>query len=285
MKVGIFLSTCSLNGVNILKKFYKGIKKTGDIPLFLDNLEKDVDIAVVWSVLWTKPEREKIYNFYSNLSIPIIVVEVGGILRNKSWRIGINNINNEGLFPFKKESRWYKFNKKIKDYNLSGNKIIICGQNEYSKNWPKNLTTENWVNNIVFEIKKYTDKKIYFSCHPRFKPKFENIKNFEIITPKFVKNSDDTNLDELLEDCCLLINYNSNSGLQGVFNGVNVFVDKSSLCFDVSIEKLENINNLKAIERKDWLEKISYTEWFEDEIEEGIPYILIKETIKNKLNK
>lgn len=278
MRVGLFKSTCARNGFKIMDLFYEGIARSGDKPVFLDDLSPDVDVSVIWSVLFTNEERKKIYEFYNKLKKKIIVLEVGGIMRNFTWRIGVNNINGEGKFPFlKNKSRWNLFNKKIKEYSLSGNKILICGQNEFSMNWPKNLTTESWVKKIIFELKKYTDKKIVFSYHPRFFVKFKEKLDCEIVFPRFKGNYDEYNLEDMLDDCCLLINHNSNSAMEAVFNGINVFVDRTSLCYDVSIKSLSNINNLKEVDRTEWLEKISYTEWFEDEIREGIPYLLLKE--------
>lgn len=277
MKVGLFKSTCAKNGLRIMDLFYEGISRVGDKPVFLDDLSSDIDVSVIWSVLFTNKERKKIYDYYSRLKKKIIVLEVGGILRNFTWRIGVNNINGEGKFPFvENNSRWSLFNKKVKEYSLSGNKILICGQNEFSMNWPKNLTTESWVKKIIFELKKYTDKKIIFSHHPRFFVKFKEKLDCEIVSPKFKGNYDEYNLEDMLDNCSLLINYNSNSALEAVFNGVNVFVDKTSLCYDVSIKSLSNVNNLKAMDRTEWLEKISFTEWFEDEIRDGIPYFLLK---------
>ncbi len=281
MKIGLFKSTCAKNGIKIMELFCEGIKKVGDTPLYLDDISDNIDIAVVWSVLWTNPIRKKIYEYYFSKKIPIIIIEVGGILRNKTWRIGLNNINGTGLFPFDNKKRWHLFNKKVKNYSsLLKNKIIICGQNEFSYNWPKQYNTESWVKNLISKIRKYTDKEIIFSQHPRFPVKFKEKLDCEIIYPKFIGNYDQYNLEETLNDCCLLINYNSNSGLDGVFNGVNVYVDKTSLCYDVSIKNICNINNLSPVDRSEWLEKIAYTEWFEEEIQEGIPLLHIKKLLK-----
>lgn len=282
MKIGLFKETCARNGSKIMDLFYQGIKNCGDIPVYLDYLENNIDAIVIWSVLWTNLKRKKIYEYYHRKKIPIIILEVGGIIRNTTWRIGLNNINNSGTFPYEeKKPRWYIFNKKIKEYNsLNGNKIIICGQNEFSYNWPKNLSTEIWVKNLITEIRKYSNKEIIFSHHPRFPIKFKEKLDCKIIFPKFIGNYDQYNLEEILENSCLLINFNSNSGLEGAFNGINVYVDKTSLCYDISIKNLSNINNLSNIDRSKWLEKIAYTEWFEDEIQKGVPYLYIKKLIK-----
>lgn len=282
MKIGLFKETCARNGLKIMELFYQGIKKCCDIPLYVDSLEEHLDAVVIWSVLWTNSNRKKIYEHYRKKNIPVIVLEVGGIIRNTTWRIGLNNINNSGKFPYEENKpRWHLFNKKIKDYStLNGNKIVICGQNEFSFNWPKNISTETWVKNLIRETRKYSDKEIIFSHHPRFPVKFKEKLDCKIIFPKFVGNYDEYNLVEILEDACLMINFNSNSGLEGVFNGVNVYVDKTSLCYDVSIKDLSNINKLTIVDRSKWLEKIAYTEWFEDEIREGIPYFYIKKTIE-----
>jgi hypothetical protein len=72
--------------------------------------------------------------------------------------------------------------------------------------------------------------------------------------------------------------------MEAVINGIPVFVSEDSLCYDVGNDSLTNINNPKMPNRQKWADQLSYTEWFEDEIEKGLPWKRIKDRIiKNYL--
>jgi hypothetical protein len=277
MRVGLFLNTCATNGIEIMKRFAEGVIETGDQAIFLNTPTEEVDIAVIWSVLWNNKVRKDIWDFYQAKKIPVIVLEVGSLIRNKSWRIGLNGIVrdvNHNFFNLD-QNRIKKFGIKNQPWRTEGTKILICGQNERSKNWPLGFSTHEWVEGLIKEITKYHDKEILFRPHPRFDIK---IKGCETVKPKYIGGYDDYDLLEALSEICLVCNYNSNPGVESVLHGVSVYTDKSSLAYPVSIKELKNLNNLYP-DRNEWLLKITHLEWFEDEIEEGIPYKRIKDIL------
>ena len=62
--------------------------------------------------------------------------------------------------------------------------------------------------------------------------------------------------------------------------GVPVFVDKTSLCYEVGNKiYAKNVENPDTPDRQHWLQKISYCEWFVDEIEQGMPWKRLKENL------
>ena len=87
---------------------------------------------------------------------------------------------------------------------------------------------------------------------------------------------DDTNFKDTLKDVWAVINHSSNPAIEAVINGIPVFVSEDSLCHDVGNHSLHNINNPKMPDRQQWANRLSYTEWFEDEIEKGLPWHRIK---------
>lgn len=277
MKVGLFLNTCAANGKEVMKSFAEGIKNSGDNPVFLENPIDEIDIAVIWSVLWNNSTRKKIWDYYQERKIPVIVLEVGCFIRNKSWRIGLNGIirdTNHNLYNLDR-NRHKKFNIKIQPWRTEGTKILICGQNERSKNWPSDLTTEKWVETLIREINIHFNKEILFRPHPRFDIK---IKGCETVKPKFIGGYDDYDLLEALSEICLVCSYNSNPGIESIIHGVSVYTDKSSLAYPVSIKEIKNLNILYP-DRSEWLLKTLHLEWFEDEIELGIPYKRIRDLL------
>ena len=61
-----------------------------------------------------------------------------------------------------------------------------------------------------------------------------------------------------------------------------VFVSEDSLCHDVGNLHLRDINTPAMPNRHTWAHKLAYTEWFEHEIEQGLPWKRIKKRLEEK---
>ena len=79
-----------------------------------------------------------------------------------------------------------------------------------------------------------------------------------------------------------VVNHSSNPAMEAVINGIPVFVSEDSLCHDVGNNNLADINNPKMPDRQHWANKLSYTEWFPDEIANGLPWQRIKRRLEEK---
>ena len=146
----------------------------------------------------------------------------------------------------------------------------------------KNEITEN------IAISRYTDKPIVVRPHPRnivHNFPAEKYKHVRVNLPKRDWGTyDDTDFKKILKSTWAVVNHSSNPAMEAVINGIPVFVSESSLCYDVGNHSLENINDPRMPDRQTWANKLSYTEWFQDEIENGLPWKKIKERlIKNYL--
>ena len=55
----------------------------------------DADAALIWSVLWfgQMGKNKEVWDRYRAQGKPVIVIEVGGLIRNETWKLGINGIN------------------------------------------------------------------------------------------------------------------------------------------------------------------------------------------------
>ena len=70
--------------------------------------------------------------------------------------------------------------------------------------------------------------------------------------------------------------------MQAIFNGIPVFTSPASLSFDVSNNNIKNINSPEMPDRKKWANKLSHTEWWIDEIKNGLPWRRIKARLEEK---
>ena len=288
MKVEIWPAHGPLNSKEVFQKFIKSLRASGE-QVFENQQIDDGDVAVIWSVLWQGRMRKykDIWERYRKINKPVIVIEVGGIKRNETWKIGINGINREADFANQDADakRWKKFATELKPWRQTGNNIIVCGQHTNSHQWRNNPPMSKWFEQQIEDIRKYTDRPIVIRPHPRNHVTLDlrKFKNVRIVSPqRDNKTYDDTDLTERLKSAWALVSYSSNPAMTAAINGIPVYVSEASLSYDIANTSFENINSPKMPDRQEWANKLAYTEWWPDEIEQGIPWKRIKKRIKEK---
>ena len=287
MKISVFPSYGSLNSKPVFDAFIENLKNKNE-NFQIDKWDHDTDVAVIWSVLWQGRMRNnlKIWKEFRKMDKPVVVLEVGGIKRNVTWKMGINGINRDADFANDSYSkdRWKKFDINLKPWKRTGKNIIICGQHDSSEQW-KNLPDMNaWLLEQVSQIKKHSDKNIIIRPHPR---NMISIKMAGVQTqiPRRNPNTyDDTDFVKQLDDAYAVVNHSSNPAMEAVFNGVPVFTSQSSLCYDVANKQYENLQNPKKPDREEWAHKLCHTEWWIDEIKQGVPWERIRNQIEKNYN-
>ena len=287
MKIEIWPKFGPLNSNKIFDCFIQSLRDSGE-QLFVDQ-NAEADVAVIWSVLWQGRMRnyQRIWQQYRSAGKPVIVLEVGGLRRNESFKIGINGVNAKADFANETfdDKRWPLFRHTLKPWKDTGNKIIILGQHHTSEQWAGMPSMDKWFENQIQEIRKHTDKAIEIRPHPR-NPIGLNVKKYSNVSIKYPimdkATIDDTDFKKTLNDAWAVVNYSSNPAMEAVINGVPVFVSEDSLCHEVGNTSFENINNPTKPDRQNWAYKLSYTEWFANEIAEGKPWRRIKKRLEEK---
>ncbi len=287
MKIEAWPMHGPLNSKNIFAKLIQSMQKTGDNVSV--NKETNGDVAVIWSVLWRGRMQgyKPIWDRYRKQGKPVIVVEVGGLRRNLSFKIGINGINRDADFANQEfdDKRWPLFKHELRPWNPTGDLIVICGQQDTSEQWNGLPKMSNWIEQQIQEIRKYTARPILVRPHPRNIITFDEnkFKNVKVRLPKRdFRTYDDTDFKETLEGTWAVVNHSSNPAMEAVMKGIPVFVSKSSLCHDVGNIKLADINTPAMPNRLAWANKLAYTEWFEDEIEQGLPWARIRAKLEER---
>ena len=84
--------------------------------------DMDADAALIWSVLWHgKMSANKcVWDHYRAQNKPVIVIEVGGLNRNQTWKLGINGINRDADFALEEympDDRVRKLNILMQNWN------------------------------------------------------------------------------------------------------------------------------------------------------------------------
>ena len=287
MKLEVWTEHGPLNSKPIFDAFIKSLQDAGETVCL--NKSANADVAVIWSVLWRgrMQQYQRIWNEYRKNNKPVIVIEVGGLRRNQSFKIGINGINRDADFANQEfdNKRWPLFKHTLQPWNPSGELIVICGQHDASEQWRGMPKMENWIRQQIIEIRRYTTRPILVRPHPRNQISF-NEKDFENVKIRMPKRDhrtyDDTDFRATLERTWAVVNHSSNPAMEAVIKGIPVFVSASSLCHDVGNTELRDINTPAMPKRTNWANQLAYTEWFEKEIEQGLPWKRIKKRLEEK---
>ena len=264
MKISHFPSNLPNNANLVYPQLVDAIQKTDTL---VENT-MDADAALIWSVLWQGKMRNNktVWDHYRSQSKPVIVIEVGGLIRNTTWKLGINGINRDADFALENymcDDRYKKFGFVLQPWRSQGDYVLICGQHTASEQWRDMPDIDTYYRQTVDEIRKHTDLPIVIRSHPRCKEttQFEGV---TWNTPLHVPETyDDFDLEVMLANAHCTISHSSNAGIHSVIAGIPAIVSKSSLAWDVSSE-LGSWQSKPY--RHNWIKNLCYTEWFADEI-------------------
>lgn len=266
MKFKLYRNHGALNSPQIFDAFADGLKILGHTEV-----TENEDISVIWSVLWKgrmRPNKD-IYHYCIQNNKKILIIEVGNLKRNVTWRLSFNHVNASGVFANKFDldpDRPKKLGIHLYDYNFKRrDEILVCTQLPESLQWHSMPATNRWLEKICDEIRTYSDRKIIVRPHPRSYFRERSLKYNLQMPNKIVKSYDDFDID--FNYHCV-INHNSGPTIQAIIKGTPIICDDSSLAFGVS-NKFKDIENLQFHDREDWFLSLCHTEWTVDELRSG----------------
>lgn len=271
----------ALNSKPIFEAFAKSVTDAGHQVIYNEPYRvmshyENYDVAVIWSVLWNgRMSRNKVvWEQNRLLDRPVIVLEVGGIQRGTTWKVGLNGVNKDAYFgdATRDSNRPKRFGLELKPWRTNGEYILICGQHDKSLQWAGMPPMTQWVEKTITEIQQYTNRSIIIRPHPRcplpnIEKKFKNVHKQD--PRKLTGTYDD--FDMKFDNIWATVSWSSNPGIHSIINGVPAFVGPSSLAWNVANASLEDIENPQMVERTEWLEEYAHTEHTIDEIAQGIP--------------
>lgn len=276
MKLSIFPRYGALNSKSVFEAFVLGAKKLGH-----EVVEHDLsaDVYVIWSILWhgRMKQNKQVWDTARSLGKNVIVLEVGGLSRGQTWKVGINGINNLAYFGNDCDlipDRSKKLGIFLKPWTMSGEHILICGQHSQSEQWSLRESSENWALSVINNIRQYSQRPIILRPHPRDYLWAQKIQRsgLTIKLPKQIPGTyDDFDFEQDLTSAWAVVNPCSNTGIQSVIHGVPSFVDQDSLALPVANTDFSQIETPLRPNRECWLESLCHTEWTESEIAQGIP--------------
>jgi len=269
MKFSLWTQYGALNSKPVFDAFANSLNNNGHDVAYNDI---SADVNVIWSVLFNGRmagnkavwEQQK----------PTIVLEVGGINRGTTWKVGLNGINRDAYFgPSGNSSdRMRLLGLQVKPWKYDGEHILIAGQHDKSLQWKDMPAMATWVHDTITFIRAQTDRPIIFRPHPRCPlPAIEHdFKGVKRQDPKQIKDTYD-DFDMQFNNIWATVSWSSNPAIHSIINGVPAFTGPSSLAFDVAEQNLRNIENPLYGDRTQWLNDYAHTEYTIGEISQGIP--------------
>jgi len=273
MKFSIWKQYGAQNSREIFDAFAHSVMAAGHTVLW-NTPGGDVD--VIWSVLFSgrMAPNKAIWEGAMAQSKPVVVLEVGGIRRGITWKVGLNGINRDAYFGDmgNDSSRANLLRLNVKPWRTDGEYILLCGQHEKSEQWRNQPRMSRWVMETIENIQAHTDRPILFRPHPRCRlPAIEHqYKNVRRQDPRQLPGTYD-DFDIKFNNIYCTVSWTSNPGIHSVINGVPAYTSTSSLAWDVSIKSLTNLNNPPLLDRQQWLNDYAWTEFTVEEISQGLP--------------
>jgi hypothetical protein len=277
MKFKIYKEFGALNSVPVFAALEEGIRKSG-----FSVVDNDQDVDVIWSVLWQgrMKNNQQVYERALQKNKPVMIVEVGNLLRGRTWRLSLGNINGSGIFANHENldiSRPEKLGVKLSPLvENRKNEILIACQHHNSLQWKGQPNMVNWAVQKIEEIRKFTSRPIVVRPHPRNQFSL-NYAGVRVDIPRPIPNT----YDDFNFDCnyhCV-VNHNSGPAVKAAICGIPVITDVSSLAYPVS-DIIQNIENPVLKDREEWFLKLTHTEWTLDEIASGHPVKNLISTLK-----
>ena len=293
--------------INVSKQYagwVQGIERHGDVYEHITDFDtnKTYEADCFYQTNLLKPKfmhgsrytnQGSKYEYILNSGKPFLVSESEPFREYSAWMRygwtsygwGDGNFNNDNVGP----ERWNKFESKtgikIKDWYSPGNAIVIMGQKEgdsalvrlYKQGYK---SFYDWVNCIIQEIRKYTDRPIIIRPHPRGSGKglklfIKNISQHKNVTMSSNQtrggNQGGDGLERDLANAYCVVTFNSLSAVEAVTRGIPVYaLDYGSMVWPIAHKEFSQIENLNYdIDLQDWKNKIAYTMWNKQELKSG----------------
>lgn len=272
VKFSLFDNFGARNSVPVFQAFEHALSARGHK---ITRHDMDADVAVIWSVLWQgrMQPNQGVWDYYRQSGRAVIVLEVGGLHRGHTWRVGVNGVNGGAEFGIcgMGPERATELGLKLCPWRNQGEHIIIATQHHNSQQWAGQPPVQQWIQETVSTIRQYSSRLIVIRSHPRAAISV-SLPDVTLQSPQHIPDTYDCyDFSSALDRAWAVVNWNSNPGVEATIRGVPAFVGPTSLASPVANLDLASIENPRLTDRQQWLNDLAYTEWTVDEIAQGLP--------------
>lgn len=168
-----------------------------------------------------------------------------------SWRVIPNALHCNWVRDFP-DDRFKKLNVTIKDWRNNGNHILVCPSSNTVNRF---YDQDDWLNNTIEELKRYTDRKIKIRHKPR---------GNKTSGPRAAKIP----FEEDARDAWAVVTSVSIAGVEAACLGIPVFCSIDSPCAVLGNTDLSLIEDPRLNDRYNWLNTLAYHQYTEAELKE-----------------
>lgn len=172
----------------------------------------------------------------------------------------------------------------VADWNLNLNGPILIALQLPGDASLRGCNITKWAYSVCSKLRCITNRKIIVRT-PQLDRKYDKlwIDKLVKIPNLFFQKGTKENLIETLKSSYCSITYTSGMAVDSVLNGCpTIACDPGNFCYEISANSPEDINNLRYVERKQWIQNLSYCQWDIEEIEKGLPWEHLKKLISYK---
>jgi hypothetical protein len=175
----------------------------------------------------------------------------------KHWHRIVKNDLQHGEIISRPDDRFKQFNKKFTPWKKDGRKILIAAPDDKPCKF-YGITKDDWVNNTVSEIKKYTDRPIEIRQR----------------APKRIDRTVTDTLQSALDnDVFALVTFNSVAAIESIFHGIPAFtMAPSNAASPVALQDLSQITTPHYADSDKlyaWACHLSYGQFHINELKNG----------------
>lgn len=185
------------------------------------------------------------------------------IIRNGTHFSKIKRIGSKRYSRLKKRIRMHfgvSFEDILKSWKTHGNKILICPPSKSSSKF-YNLDYLDWPRKVYDDLRQYTDMEILIREKPRNH------------MTRLINNPIQKVLDQ---NIYATVTYASKVSVDSIIHGVPSICLGPNGASSMSVDRLEDINNLIFPDRINWLKNLSYCQFTLEELKSGEAKELLK---------
>jgi len=260
MRISVWPNSIAMNAHEPYSAVVTAIRQTDQVV----EQSWDADAALIWSVLWNGRMRpnQAVWNHYRRQNKPVIVVEVGCLHRGVTWRLCVNGINQNAIWPSLRElDRPSKLGITLRAES-DGESVMIAMQNSRSEQWSGMPHPSIWLQSQIRFVRSVTDREIIVRPHPR-EPLLSKPAGVRVIPPEIIGH-DSADFERSISNIHWIVSHNNNVGIEGAIFGKRVMCSPSSLGFEMSCLPDDSLPD-----RSEWIERICHTEWTVEELAAG----------------
>jgi len=261
---------CAQNSGPVLAAMIKSLQRHG---VSAQEQCWDSDAVIIWSVLFRgrMSKNQQVYDHYRARGCPVIIVDVGTLIRGVTWKVAVNHITAQGYYGHDCDldpDRPQKLGIELRQLRMPSPEILIAAQHPRSLQMADTLPQHEWILQQINLIKTVTDRPIVVRPHPRHR-----LNNASL--PLYVKIQHPVQLANTYDSYDMNVNYhavvnhNSGPGILAAIAGARPCVDPTSLAAPVGVD-ISCIEQPYDVDRDQWLVKIAHTEYTVPELEAGL---------------